>query len=161
MPVSRRRRGFERAGCLPVEQLGLPRARGRELVLAAAWHRVAGEAITRRARAIAIRRGVLEIVFDDERWLDALKSAIPHLAARIARACPELGVRRFRLLRAGCECPDPPVPLPRVDEDGEVREADGPAAPTGPEREMASPASDQADRLASVMERYLGRSSRR
>ena len=130
-------------------------------MLAAAWRRVAGEAIARRARVAGIRRGVLEIAFDDERWREALKAAIPGLAARLARVCPGLGVRKFRLRREGRECPERPVPLPIDAEAREVPEADGPTPDTRLEREAALPTGDQAARLASAMERYLRRSPRR
>jgi hypothetical protein len=159
--VSRRRRGFERAGCLPADQLGLPRAHGKKLVLAAAWRRVAGAAIARHARAIGIRRGVLEIAFDDERWLEALKAAIPRVAARLARDCPELGVRRLRLRREGREFPDRPTPLPIEADEREVPPADTPAADSRLEQEAALTTGDQAARLASAMERYLRRTPRR
>jgi hypothetical protein len=129
--------------------------------LAAAWRRVAGEAIASRTRATGIRRGVLEIVCDDERWLDALASAIPRLAARLARERPDLGVRRFRLRREGHERDGRPIPLPTEDEAREASETARPPEDTGLEREVPLPAADQAARLAAAMERYLRRTSRR
>lgn len=101
MPMGRRVRGFERAGSLPPGQLGLPAGRARELVLQRAWRRVAGEAIARRAIALHIRRGVLEIAVADAHWAATLTELIPRLAGRLAASFPELGVRKFRLRREG------------------------------------------------------------
>lgn len=97
MRLHRRRRRFERAGRLVVDELGLPRKRARELALCTAWLDVAGEALARRATPIAIRRGVLELAVADERWVDTLRQLIPRLAGRLAGRYPELGVRRFRV----------------------------------------------------------------
>lgn len=129
--------------------------------MAAAWRRVAGEAIASRTRATCIRRGVLEIVCDDERWLDALESAIPRLAARLARERPDLGVRKLRLRREAHERGGRPMPLPTDDEEREASETDRPSEDTGLEREAPSSTADQAARLAAAMERYLRRRSRR
>jgi hypothetical protein len=101
MQGGRRRRGFERAARIDVaQQLGLPAARARELMLHAAWRDVAGDALARRAPALRVVRGVLEIGIADERWLGTMKSLVPRLAGRLAAHHPELGVRRFRLCGA-------------------------------------------------------------
>ncbi len=100
MAQGRRRRGFERVGRLPASQLGLPPRLARELLLAAAWLHVAGETIAGRA-AVQVRRGVLEIRVQDERWAAMISELIPRIAGRMAAAYPQLGVRKFRMQRAG------------------------------------------------------------
>ena len=100
MPFQRRRRGFELAGALPLDRLGLPRARARQLLLAQAWERVAGPALAARAQVLRIQRGVLEIEVEPGRWSETLGELLPGLVGRLSGLCPELGVRRFRLVRA-------------------------------------------------------------
>ena len=104
MVLSRRRRGFERAGRLPASQLGLPTRLAKELLLAAAWRHVAGETIARRA-TVRLSRGVLEIRVPDEHWATMISELIPRIAGRMAAAYPELGVRRFRMRREGDSTP--------------------------------------------------------
>jgi predicted nucleic acid-binding Zn ribbon protein len=106
----RRRNGFERAGTLSVRELGLPVQRARELVSCAAWRRVAGEAIASRT-SVRIRRGVLEIRVSDEHWAATLTDLIPRIAGRLAADYPDLGVRKFRLIRAGSPETAGAVPL--------------------------------------------------
>ena len=103
MEPKRRRRGFEQAGNFRPDQLGLPAKRTRDLQLALGWLRVAGEGIARHARALRVRRGVLEIEVRDGRWAETLRELLPQLTGRLAKACPELGVRKFRLLQAESE----------------------------------------------------------
>jgi len=156
MPA-RRDRGFERAGRLPADQLGVPRARGRELVLDRAWRQVAGEAVARRAVARRVVRGVLEVEVDDERWVETLGHLVPRLAGRLAARYPELRVRKFRLILDRSRALPRPQSVEAVDETPPSPEPRPPAE---------SAALDQpsdvapAERLTRVMERYLERPRR-
>lgn len=98
MDPGRRKRGFERAGSFRPDQLGLPARRSRDLQLALAWLRVAGEGIARHARALRVRRGVLEVEIRDPRWMATMKDLMPRLMGRLTATFPELRVRKFRLL---------------------------------------------------------------
>lgn len=104
MAQGRRRRGFERVGCVPASQLGLPSRLAQELLLAAAWRHVAGETIARRTAA-RVSRGVLEIRVPDEHWATLISELIPRIAGRLAAAYPELQVRKFRMQREGNRTP--------------------------------------------------------
>jgi hypothetical protein len=160
MVANRRRRGFERVGRLPAAELGLPRKRARELVLSAEWSRVAGEAIARRARAVGVHRGVLEIRVEDERWRQTLRSLIPRLAGRLAARCPELRLRKVVLLGSEQEPSESPLAIAAPDEGT----PDEPAPVRGARSEAAaeSPCARSAvERLESAKERYLERSARR
>jgi len=105
MAQGRRRRGFEHVGRLPAGQLGLPPRLAKELLLATAWRQVAGETIARRAAAVRVKRGVLEIRVPDEHWAAMISELIPRIAGRMAAAYPELGVRKFRMQREGSVTP--------------------------------------------------------
>lgn len=100
MNDERRARGFERLGSAGARAIGMSAARARELELAAAWRHVAGAALARRAEAVALRRGVLEIAVAGPVWRRALERLLPELGARLARDYPALGVTRFRLVDA-------------------------------------------------------------
>lgn len=150
MSVRRFRSGFRLVGRLRPDQMGLPAARGRELLLAHAWARVAGQALARRAVAHRIVRGVLEIEVADERWVETLVQLIPRLAGRLSSSYPQLGVRRFRLLRGSTKPRGRPQPLVQADEPDAV--ASSPAGPDGPETAVGA---DEAPSAARVMERYL------
>jgi hypothetical protein len=157
MAVRRRRRGFEPAGACTPRQLGLSARRSREIELAVAWREVAGEVLAGRARALAVRRGTLEVQVDGPRWEETLEKLLPRLAARLARRHPELQVRRCRLLvqdgdafRRGealrLETVEPTSDEPRdepVDEDA-----------TESDREATGPEPDLEGRLARLGERY-------
>jgi hypothetical protein len=156
MPA-RRDRGFERVGGLPADQLGLPRARGRELVLDRAWRQVAGEAVARRAVARRVVRGVLEVEVDDERWIETLRPLVPRLAGRLAGQYPELRVHKFRLIL------DRSRPLPRPQPVEAIDRAAPPSEPRSPAKSAPhDPTSDEApaERLTRIMERYLDRPRR-
>jgi hypothetical protein len=56
--------------------------------------------IARRAPAIAVRRGVLELHVAERAWRRAIEHLLPELGARLARDHPGLGVTRFRLVDA-------------------------------------------------------------
>jgi predicted nucleic acid-binding Zn ribbon protein len=103
MDPKRRRRGFERVGSFRPEQLGLPKGRTNDLQLALAWKRVAGDAIARHAMALRVRRGVLEVEVQEGRWAATVRDLMRRLTGRLAAACPELGVRKFRLLEVESE----------------------------------------------------------
>jgi len=53
--------------------------------------------MARRASAVALRRGVLELSIAGPAWRRVLENLLPELGARFARHHPELGVTRFRL----------------------------------------------------------------
>jgi predicted nucleic acid-binding Zn ribbon protein len=105
MEPKRRRRGFEQAGSFGLDQLGLPAKRTRDLQLALGWMRVAGDPIARHAKALRVNRGVLEIEVRDSRWAATMREILPRLTGKLAASCPELGVRKFRLLERGSESP--------------------------------------------------------
>ena len=93
----RRSRGFEPLGSTGARALGLSASRAKDLELQAAWRQVAGPAISRRASAVALRRGVLELSIAGPAWRRVLENLLPELGARFARHHPALGVTRFRL----------------------------------------------------------------
>jgi predicted nucleic acid-binding Zn ribbon protein len=111
-----RRRTFLRLGELDPERLELPSARRRQLQVALSWQRVAGELIARRAPALGVRRGVLEVRVPHEGWEATLHDLIPVLAARLATQCPALGIRRVRLLGEGEGRASRSLPLPGPEE---------------------------------------------
>jgi len=98
MAGERRSRGFEPLGASGARALGLSATRTKDLELQAAWRHVAGPALARRASAIAVRRGVLELAVAQPAWRRAIERLLPELGARLAREHPSLGVTRFRLL---------------------------------------------------------------
>lgn len=163
MRSSRRQRGFERAGRIGADRLGLPRRRARALLLATAWAEVAGDRLARRASAIAIVRGVLEIGVEDERWLETLRSLVPRLAGRLSARYPELGVRKFRLKRAGSGPAGRALELEA--DTGDAGPLPGPVT-AGREPEEERPAADVSAepigaRLERTIECYLERAFRR
>ncbi len=112
----RRGGGFERIGRIGLEATGLPRRQARQLLLEHAWGRVAGEAIARRARAIRIERGVLDIDVVEPQWAKELVRFVPRIAGRLVREFPELGVKKFRLRVGGevaqaARAPEPAEPV--------------------------------------------------
>jgi len=106
----RRSSGFEPAGRIGPDQLGLPKRRARELLLAVAWRRVAGERLAARAEPRRVYRGVLEVEALDADTAESLRMLLPELAGRIAAGFPALGVRKCRLIESG---PDEPRSRPR------------------------------------------------
>jgi len=97
MSVARRSRGFESLGSTGADSLGLSATRAKDLELQAAWRQVAGPAIAHRARAVALKRGVLELSIAGPAWRKVIEDLLPELGARFARHHPRLGVTRFRL----------------------------------------------------------------
>ena len=108
--IGRRNRGFERCGALSVEALGLPRARARELLLAHAWQRAAGEPMAGRVQ-VTVRRGVLELEASDPAWHEAIERLLPELALAVVREAPSLGIRSYRLANLSGEPAGKPVSL--------------------------------------------------
>jgi hypothetical protein len=96
-----KRAGFRRLGDLAAADIGLPAARAHDLSLVHAWSAVAGEAFARRSPALGVRRGVLEIRLPEGPWEAIVAAEAGRLAARVARAHPELGIRRYRLCPEG------------------------------------------------------------
>lgn len=111
MSENRFRKGFQPAGTVSPEELGLPRKRARELLLAVAWRRVAGEALAARAEARRVFRGVLEVEPLEPDVRETLRTLLPELAGRIAAGYPALGVRRCRLIGTGEDA----APAPALD----------------------------------------------
>lgn len=160
MQTVRRRRGFERVGRLGADELGLSRRRAHELTLSAAWQRVAGAALARRARALSIERGVLVIGIEDERWVETAKALIPRLVGRLMGLHPGLGVRRCRLRvgeRRATEAALQVVP----EESKKSGTSDRNPLPL-PETDRPSfPEIPVGERLKIAMERYLEQGARR
>ena len=100
MNDARRLRGFERLGVSGARALGLSTIRTKDLELQAAWRHVAGPVIARRAPALAVRRGVLELQVAEPAWRRAIEHLLPELGAKLSRHYPALGVTRFRLVDA-------------------------------------------------------------
>src|SRR5262245_35800571 len=98
MSDTRRSRGFEPIGSGAAKGLGLSASRTSELILQAAWRQVAGPVISRRAPAVRVQRGVLELSVEDAGWRRAIEHLLPELGAKLARDHGSLGVTRFRLL---------------------------------------------------------------
>ena len=164
MATRRRRRGFEPTGSCSPDQLGLPARKSRELRLAVAWREVAGEALARRAEAVRVHRGTLEVQVDERRWEVTVRGLLPRLAARLARGYPGLGVKRCRLLVADGESVSRGEAVAL--EEGEIRPAREPNAPATPEPPRndgteAQPEEDLGERLARLGERYLARAEGR
>jgi hypothetical protein len=157
---SRDRRELVRAGELDVDQLGMPAARARQLLLGRAWRSVAGEAITKRAVAAQVRRGVLDVRVSDPHWARMLREIMPRLAGRLASAYPELGVRKFRLHIEGERPASRSLPVsPAAAEDRPEARAGGPA---GARRAgEAEPTLPTEERLRRLVRRYLERGQAR
>lgn len=158
--ASKRRQGFARLAEVGPDALGLSARRARELLLARAWIEVAGQPLASRVAAVSVRRGVLELAAEDQRWAEALADLLPRLAGRVAARHPELGVRKLRVRHGQAREPAVPVtPDPEPDADrgrpprerGEVRSE--PPAP--PSRE------DLEARLRDLAARYLARAAAR
>jgi hypothetical protein len=156
VPIQRRRRGFEHAGALPLDRLGLPRTRAREMVLARAWERVAGPVLAARARAVRVQRGVLEIEVACGRWSETLCELLPRLAGRLSRVCPELGVRKFKLIRSDSNEQEVPRPIEITSEPVGSEEPQGTRAARGTTTEVED-RRPQDVRLEDLARRYLER----
>lgn len=145
-----RRGGFRAIGAVDASSIGLPPAKTRQLLLEHAWMRVAGEALARRAHAVAIRRGVLEIAVEDARWGAEIRTLLPRLAGALARRFPDLGVKRFRIEIAGSKA-SLPADVPHVED------AD-PTPSVVEDRARATPEEVTTGRLVEIARRYLERS---
>lgn len=158
VPPRRRSRGFEPVGRLPLDGLGLPKSRAREMVLAQAWEEVAGRAIAARARPLRVVRGLLEIEVEDGPWAESLGPLVPGLAGRLSARHPELGVRKFRLLRTGSVARESPRDLEAPED------ADHGPREDSAERQAAetpAPAAKLGERLPELASRYMARRKRR
>jgi hypothetical protein len=152
MGFARRKGRFLAAGELDPLQLGLPRARARELLLASAWRRTAGEALARHVGARKGRGDVLVLSVRDERWAAALGEILPSLAARLAARFPELGLARFKIEGlAGGDLAAEPLPSLADEEPRLAGHAEPPgAAEAGPPRSLE-------ERLVDLARAYLAR----
>ncbi len=147
MSIERRGRGgFRQAAADGPAWPRVSERRRRQLLLEAGWRRAAGKAVARRASVVTVDRGVLVLEIADPRWAAAVVALLPVAAARLARLCPDLGVRRFRI-RAGPGAPDePPQPLADRDEPP----VDPSTAPTPREGSASRP-------IGEIAEAYLRR----
>lgn len=120
MSYQRRSNGFEPAGRIRPDELGLSRKRARALLLAVAWRRVAGEALSARAEARRLSRGVLEVETGDPGLAATLRSTLPDLAGRMAADFPALGLRKCRVIETGrAEARSRPVEVRRPEPPGQ------------------------------------------
>ena len=163
MAQRRRRRGFEKTGTCPPDQLGLPNKNTRELRLAVAWRDVAGEVLAGRAEAVRVTRGTLEVQVDERRWEVTVRALLPRLAARLSRLHPALGVRRCRLLVQDGESVRRGESVDLEAE--ELRAEDAPRARRTSRKKSKSKkppdGEDLAGRLARLGERYSERAEQR
>ena len=156
MTNRRRRRGFEHAGSLPLDRLGLPRNRARDLILAQAWEHVAGSALAAQARVVRVQRGVLEIEVACGRWTETLSEFMPGLTGRLSRLYPELGVRKFRLIRPDSDEHEPPQPVEVTETTPHSRVAQEAPELPGKTLDTRDPR-PQAERLEELAQRYVER----
>jgi hypothetical protein len=178
MAISRRRRGFEKAGAIPVGKLGFPSRRAQELTLFQAWEKVAGKSLARHAVVLGVRRGVLTVQASQRSWYDAVEPLLPQLAARLAVTEPRLGIKKFRLGMAGTdEVSEPQVVPEYVREETQVLGGDLVDAPEegtqaarraqlmqreseGPEEQQPTLTRDELkDKLEAVARRYVERTT--
>lgn len=125
---------------MDAERLDLPGARRRQLQVAVEWEREAGAWIARRAPALALRRGVLDVAVPHEGWEPTLTALLPVLAARLAARCPQLGIRRVRLVPEGEAAPARAQALPDLGADQGVA---APASRNGTSAAAAAPAASR------------------
>jgi hypothetical protein len=166
MSDRRRPSAFRGLGDVDIDSLGVSPARGAELRAARSWRRIAGGLAGRFPPRV--RRGVLEISAPDAAWERTLASFLPGLAARLARAEPQLGIRSWRLDGPGGR--GRPTAIDPADA-GELPVAAAPTpepapgavdtlAPARPEGEPSVECGDLVERLARVRDAYLGRGVR-
>jgi hypothetical protein len=159
MRIRRRSKGFEQAGTIRADQLGLPAKRARELLIARAWQRVAGDVMATSVPVAGVRRGVLEITAPDRRWADTVRPLMPRLAGRMAAELPELKIRACRLLEDGeGGAPAGRIPIETRTETPPSEEAPAAPAARAPAATESTPrpaGQDPGERLRAVMERYL------
>ena len=151
---------FRSLGELGPGATGLPVRRLRDLALADAWRRVAGEAIARRTGKIRVARGTLVIEAPDRRWAEVLSTDVPRLAGRLAAEVPGAGIRRASLRIEGESGSFAEFEVAAVARDGPVVEARrGDRAPGGPTGEPAA-LHGSPEGLERLAERYA-RAARR
>ena len=68
--------------------------------------------MAQHARARRVLRGILEVEVEERAWHDAVEPLLGSLARQLANSCPELGIRRYRLIRTGARSLPEPCPLP-------------------------------------------------
>jgi predicted nucleic acid-binding Zn ribbon protein len=87
-------RGTERATPLSdsleglANRLGLPPTKATKVVFAQ-WSDVVGRQIAEHAKPVAVVRGTLQVVVDDQRWLTQLKWMAPKVVERLNEAMGE------------------------------------------------------------------------
>jgi len=149
--------GFRAAGSFSAEAAGLPKTLTKKLELLRAWRAVAGPILADRARAVQILRGTLELEVADPAWARQVVPLLPAIAARLARAAPQLGIRKFRIGVAGAvRVPRSPVP----EDTSEAPEPSPRAALAAVAPELAPP-SNPAERIEELARRYLAAAARR
>jgi hypothetical protein len=163
MANRRRRRGFERAGHLPLNQSGLPATRARTLRMVHAWQQVAGEVIARNVPAVSLRRGALELAPQDAIWHRTLIPMVEDLGLRLARQFPELGLRRIVVATPELDTFTMVLPQKYLEEtpppaSKEDVQSNRPARPTT--AEAPAEAIDLDAKLREVRQRYLERASK-
>lgn len=161
MVASKRTRGFARLADVGPEELGLPAPHARRLRLAHAWAEVAGEPLASHVAAVSVRRGVLEVEAEDERWAEALADLLARLAGRLAALYPALGVRKLRIRHGQVRRPAVAVtadPSPGPDRRPTVRERGGPRREPQTVRDQDE---DLESRLRELAARYLERAAAR
>ncbi|HEX5044936.1 MAG TPA: DciA family protein [Candidatus Polarisedimenticolaceae bacterium] len=155
MASSRRWKSLREGG---TSALGLPPRRAHALALQQGWRAVAGERLAESVRAETVRGGVLELVTEGKPWRDAVLSALPALAARLASLHPQLGIRKVRLQLAGEADPPAAIPLPRVEAETTPAPPRAPAPRGSPaEPPVEESAEGRLTRLARV---YLDRAGK-
>jgi hypothetical protein len=147
----RQRRGFQRAGEAPLADLRVSARKLREFSLARAWTEAAGPALAAQATVVA-RRGVLEVAAVDSVWGRTLAPLMPRLALRVAAACPDWNLTRYRLTVQGVASA---APVEAIRSDAAAGQGIEPR-PSGPSaaRSARSPEPVSEERLRRLAARY-------
>jgi hypothetical protein len=110
--------------------------------------------MARHARARRVLRGILEIEVEERPWYEAVEPHLGGLARELADSCPELGIRRYRMILTGARSLPEPYPLPKVAPPrGEATSAPGPASP----EVFPEVPTDPMERLRRLGRRYQAR----
>lgn len=151
--------GFRGAGSFDAEAAGLPKPLAKKLELIRAWRSVAGPILADRARAVQIVRGVVELAVEDPAWARQVVPLLPLLAARLTRAAPTLGIRKFRVTVGG-EVRIPPTAPPEVNEHPATAGPAPPLASSAAIPDLPSEGDPEA-RISDLARRYLAAARRR